>query len=43
MVRGRFLTREHQKAEQIKPYLSDIVVDTNDLDKLLLNHSMREP
>ena len=31
-----FLTREHWKAEHIKPYLSDITVDTKNLDKLLL-------
>lgn len=31
-----FITRERWKAEHIKPYLSDIAVDTKDLDKLLL-------
>jgi sister chromatid cohesion protein DCC1 len=34
-----FLTRERWKVEDIKPYLSDIVVDTKDLDKLLLEHA----
>ena len=29
------LTREHWKAEDIKLYLSDIVVDTEDLNKLV--------
>jgi sister chromatid cohesion protein DCC1 len=34
-----FLTRERWKAEHIKPYLSDIAVDTKDLDKLLLKYA----
>jgi sister chromatid cohesion protein DCC1 len=34
-----FLTRERWKAEDIKPYLSDIAVDTKDLDKLLLKYA----
>jgi sister chromatid cohesion protein DCC1 len=34
-----FLTRERWKAEHIKPYLSDIAVDTKDLDKLSLKHA----
>jgi sister chromatid cohesion protein DCC1 len=34
-----FLTCKHWKAEDIKPYLSDIVVDTKDLDKLLLKYA----
>jgi sister chromatid cohesion protein DCC1 len=33
------LTREHWKAEVIEPYLSDIAVDTKDLDKLLLKYA----
>ena len=33
-----FLTRKHWKAEEIVPYLSDIAVDTKDLDKLLPCH-----
>ena len=31
-----FLTRERWKAEHIKPNLSDIAADTEDLNKLLL-------
>jgi hypothetical protein len=34
-----FLTRERWKAEHIKPYLSDIAVDAEDLDKLLLKYA----
>jgi len=34
-----FLTRGRWKAEDIKPYLSDIAVDTKDLDKLLLKYA----
>ncbi|KAF8482774.1 sister chromatid cohesion protein Dcc1 [Russula ochroleuca] len=34
-----FLTRERWKAEEIVPYLSDIAVDTKDLDKLLLKYA----
>ena len=34
-----FLMRERWKAEHIKPYLSDIAVDTKDLDKLLLKYA----
>ena len=34
-----FLTRERWKAEDIAPYLSDIAVDTKDLDKLLLKYA----
>ena len=34
-----FLTRERWKAEDIKLYLSDIAVDTKDLDKLLLKYA----
>jgi len=34
-----FLTRERWKAEDIVPYLSDIAVDTKDLDKLLLKYA----
>jgi sister chromatid cohesion protein DCC1 len=34
-----FLTRECWKAEHIMPYLSDIAVDTKDLDKLLLKNA----
>lgn len=34
-----FLTRERSKSEDIVPYLSDIVVDSNDLDKLLLKYA----
>ena len=34
-----FLTRERWKAEDIKPYLSDIAVDTKVLDKLLLKYA----
>ena len=34
-----FLTRERWKAEDIKPYLSDIAVDTKDLDKQLLKYA----
>jgi hypothetical protein len=34
-----FLTRERWKAEHTKPYLSDIVVDTKDLVKLLFKYS----
>jgi sister chromatid cohesion protein DCC1 len=33
------LTRERWKAEHIKLYLSDIAVDTKDLDKLLLKYA----
>ncbi|KAN0109286.1 hypothetical protein V8E52_009470 [Russula decolorans] len=32
----KWVTRERWKAEDIKPYMSDIAVDTKDLDKLLL-------
>ena len=34
-----FLTRERWKAEDIGPYLSDIAVDSKDLDKLLLKYA----
>jgi sister chromatid cohesion protein DCC1 len=34
-----FLTRERWKAEDIEPYLSDIAVDTKDLNKLLLKYA----
>jgi hypothetical protein len=34
-----FLTRERWRAEYIEPYLSDIVVDTKDLVKLLLKYA----
>jgi sister chromatid cohesion protein DCC1 len=34
-----FLTRERWKAGYIKPYLSDIAVDTKDLDKLSLKYA----
>jgi len=34
-----FLTRKPWRAEDIKPYLSDIAVDTKDLDKLLLKYA----
>ena len=34
-----FFPRERWKAEGIKPYLSDIEVDTKDLDKLLLEYA----
>ena len=34
-----FLARDRWKAEHIKPYLSEIAVDANDLDKLLLKYS----
>jgi sister chromatid cohesion protein DCC1 len=34
-----FLTRERWKAEHIKPYLSEIAVDTKDLVKLLLKYA----
>jgi sister chromatid cohesion protein DCC1 len=34
-----FLTRARWKAEDIVPYLSDIAVDTKDLDKLLLKYA----
>jgi len=37
-----FLTRERWKAEHAKPYLSDISVDTKDLDKLLLRALMEK-
>ena len=33
------LTRERWKAEDIKPYLSDIPVDTKHLDGLLLKYA----
>ena len=35
---GLLLTRECWKAEHTKPCLSDIAVDTKDLDKLLLEY-----
>jgi len=34
-----FLTRARWKAEDIVPYLSDITVDTKELDKLLLKYA----
>jgi sister chromatid cohesion protein DCC1 len=34
-----FLTRERWKAEDIKPYLSDIAVDMKDLDKPSLKYA----
>jgi sister chromatid cohesion protein DCC1 len=34
-----FLTRGRQKTGRIKPYLSDIVVDTKELDKPLLKYA----
>ena len=34
-----FLMRERRKAEHIKPHLSDIAVDSKDLDKLLLKYA----
>jgi sister chromatid cohesion protein DCC1 len=34
-----FLAREHWEAEHIKPYLSDIAMETKDLDKLLLKYT----
>jgi len=34
-----FLTRARWKAEDIVPYLSDIAVDTKELDKLLLKYA----
>ena len=34
-----FLTHDRWKAEHIKPYLSDIVVDTKDPDKLYLKYA----
>ena len=36
---GLSLTRERWKAEDIKPFLLDIAVDTKDLDKLLLKYA----
>jgi sister chromatid cohesion protein DCC1 len=33
------LTRERWKAEHINPYLSDIAVNTKDLDELLLKYA----
>ena len=40
-VREPLLTRGRWKAEHVEPYLSDsdIVVDTKDLDKLLLKYA----
>ena len=34
-----FLMRKRWKAEHIKPHLSDITVDSKDLDKLLLKYA----
>jgi sister chromatid cohesion protein DCC1 len=34
-----FLACDRWKAEYIKPYLSDIAVDTKDLDKLLVKYA----